>query len=292
MRKKSRYIFQALLLIIFMMMMSCQKEAVQKDNTDSRIEAFISKIKIPDSGPVKEALYQKKDERIRNQSSRRMGVIKVPDDFPTIQMAVDAAMPGTNIKVDPGTYNEIVNVVVDNISITGKSGAVLVGAFIMISSNTEIKGFRIEMGPYIHGIHVIDSEEVNITDNIVIGDGVALWGIFLDACSQSKVRRNKATLTTQGGILSLEGQDNIVIQNETSRQLGGSGITLWGTTGNLVKSNISNNNSDGGIILLLNAKFNEVIGNEFLGNSLCDIIIGPTATDNEFRMNVFDCVDE
>lgn len=47
------------------------------------------------------------------------GTITVPDDYPTIQAAVDAAAPGDLILVKPGTYNEAVNVITDGITIRG-----------------------------------------------------------------------------------------------------------------------------------------------------------------------------
>ena len=43
----------------------------------------------------------------------------VPDDFATIQEAVDAASPGDLILLSPGTYNEAVDVVTDDLVIRG-----------------------------------------------------------------------------------------------------------------------------------------------------------------------------
>lgn len=43
----------------------------------------------------------------------------VPDDFATIQAAVDAASPGDLILLSPGTYNEAVDVVTDDLVIRG-----------------------------------------------------------------------------------------------------------------------------------------------------------------------------
>ncbi len=47
------------------------------------------------------------------------GVLRVPDDFATITEAVDAAVPGDLVLIAPGTYNEAVNVVTDDITIRG-----------------------------------------------------------------------------------------------------------------------------------------------------------------------------
>jgi len=59
------------------------------------------------------------------------GTITVPTDYPTIQEAVDAAAPGTLILIEPGTYNEAVNVTTDELTIRGldRNTVVLDGEF-------------------------------------------------------------------------------------------------------------------------------------------------------------------
>ncbi|HUF98744.1 MAG TPA: right-handed parallel beta-helix repeat-containing protein [Ilumatobacter sp.] len=47
------------------------------------------------------------------------GVLNVPDDFESIQAAVDAAAPGDLILIAPGTYNEAVDVTTDELTIRG-----------------------------------------------------------------------------------------------------------------------------------------------------------------------------
>lgn len=55
----------------------------------------------------------------------------VPTDFPTIQEAVDAAQSGDLILIEPGTYNEAVNVTTDELTIRGldRNTVVLDGNF-------------------------------------------------------------------------------------------------------------------------------------------------------------------
>jgi hypothetical protein len=57
--------------------------------------------------------------------------LRVPDDYATIQKAVDAAKPGDLILVKPGTYHEAVNVQTDNLTIRGldRNTVVLDGRF-------------------------------------------------------------------------------------------------------------------------------------------------------------------
>jgi hypothetical protein len=57
--------------------------------------------------------------------------LRVPDDHPTIQAAVDAAAPGSLVLVSPGVYHEAVDVTTDELTIRGldRDGVVLDGQF-------------------------------------------------------------------------------------------------------------------------------------------------------------------
>jgi hypothetical protein len=57
--------------------------------------------------------------------------IRVPDDHATIQAAVDAASPGDLVLIEPGVYNEAVNVTTDDVTIRGldRNEVVLDGEF-------------------------------------------------------------------------------------------------------------------------------------------------------------------
>ncbi len=59
------------------------------------------------------------------------GVLNVPDEFDTIQAAVDAAVPGDLVLIAPGVYYEAVNVLTDEVVIRGleREGVVLDGRF-------------------------------------------------------------------------------------------------------------------------------------------------------------------
>jgi hypothetical protein len=59
------------------------------------------------------------------------GVLAVPEEFATIQAAVDAASPGDLVLISPGVYKEAVNVTTDEITIRGldRNEVVLDGQF-------------------------------------------------------------------------------------------------------------------------------------------------------------------
>src|SRR5690606_4391629 len=56
---------------------------------------------------------------------------RVPGDFDTIQAAVDAAAPGDLVLIEPGTYEEAVDVTVEDLTIRGldRNEVVLDGGF-------------------------------------------------------------------------------------------------------------------------------------------------------------------
>lgn len=73
--------------------------------------------------------------------------VRVPQDFPTIQQAVDAAQPGGLVLVSPGVYNEAVTVTTQFLTIRGidRNRVILEG------------GFQLP-----NGIHVIEADGVSI----------------------------------------------------------------------------------------------------------------------------------
>ncbi|MEQ1703002.1 MAG: right-handed parallel beta-helix repeat-containing protein [Ilumatobacteraceae bacterium] len=93
------------------------------------------------------------------------GVLSVPDDYETIQAAVDAAVPGDLILIGPGTYHEAVNVETDELTIRGldRNEVVLDGEFNLDN------GFRV-LGA--HGVAIENMTAMNYTRNGFFWTGV------------------------------------------------------------------------------------------------------------------------
>ena len=86
------------------------------------------------------------------------GVLNVPDEFATIQEAVDAAVAGDLVLIAPGVYNEAVDVVTDEIVIRGleREGVVLDGEF-ELDNGIRVLGAK--------GVAVENLTTQNYTDN-------------------------------------------------------------------------------------------------------------------------------
>lgn len=86
------------------------------------------------------------------------GVLNVPDEYPSIQAAVDSAVPGDLVLIAPGVYNEAVNVVTDEIVIRGleREGVVLDGQF-ELDNGIRVLGAK--------GVAVENLTTQNYTDN-------------------------------------------------------------------------------------------------------------------------------
>ena len=79
--------------------------------------------------------------------ARADGTLTVPEEFATIQSAVDAAQPGDLVLVSPGTYNEAVQVGTDDLTIRG------------LDRNTVVLDGQLELD---NGVRVLGAKRVTI----------------------------------------------------------------------------------------------------------------------------------
>jgi hypothetical protein len=100
--------------------------------------------------------------------------ITVPDDYPTIQEAIDAANAGDTIYVKSGSYSNIVvnkplTLIGENsesTSITANSGGAIIGV-IVEADNLTITGFTINGGRNGGGVSFYDVKGANISGNTI-----------------------------------------------------------------------------------------------------------------------------
>ena len=107
--------------------------------------------------------------------AEKEGALLVPDDYPTIQAAVDAAAPGDLILVSPGTYNEAVNVTTDGITIRGLDrNEVILDGELALDNGVRILGAK--------GVVVENMTAMNYTRNGFFWTGVdGFRGSYLTA---------------------------------------------------------------------------------------------------------------
>jgi len=156
-------------------------------------------------------------------------VIVVPDDYPTIQTAINHAIEGGTIYVRNGTYLE--NIVVnETVSLVGESeaGTIINGGQVgdvirIVASNASIKGFTIRNSgyePYDCGIWIASSG-TKVSDNKITD---TCWGIGLaspsNACiiSGNSIGGNEHSGGSSwgGGVILIHADHNTIIRNTIS----------------------------------------------------------------------------
>jgi predicted outer membrane repeat protein len=161
--------------------------------------------------------------------------LRVPAEFPTIQAAVDAAVPGDQVLVAPGLYEERIIISVHNIALTSEvaSGAVLREEWVVFSdaNDVSVTGFDIQSTTTLtHGAIPL----------ALYGDG-----FFVDSCKLSKGRpcvslggngtlRNSTILGAAGGLWIGDGA-NVVVEGcdfiaNVDLSIGGAGALRVVTT--------------------------------------------------------------
>jgi predicted outer membrane repeat protein len=203
---------------------------------------------------------------VAGSRAARARTIDVPEDYPTIQAAVEAAGNHDRIRVAPGTYPE-------SIAWTGKSIA-LIGAgpdATIVDPSLGPGGRCLTLVDVPHGSRVEGFTCQNgMTDaTSPDGGGMLIQGGSLQV--KRVVFQNNRT-SGNGGGLWIEGADVTLhdasfLNNDASRQGGGLGIALGGKV-KVVRSIFSVNfaNPSGGGLAVLDGSSAKVVESRFEGN--------------------------
>jgi parallel beta-helix repeat protein len=165
-------------------------------------------------------------------------VIRVPDDYPTIQAAIDAASSGYIINVSSGTYFE--HLVIDkplkligedkNTTLINGSGS---GSCVHITAdNVEISGFTIKNG--VRGIY-LESSNGSIMDNNMISDhcvGISLSDSNNNLITHNSLHNNVCYIS---GIQLSSSHNNVIRDNDLVEN--GGGVSLYDSNNNLIYHN-------------------------------------------------------
>jgi len=174
-------------------------------------------------------------------------VIRVPEDYPTIQEAIDAAEPWATIIIAPGTYNE--SIIIDKpLTIIGGKG-----------SSTDFAG-----GGSGIAVTILPEASGTIVANIVMTN----WdqGIFIDNASECKIYSNAMDLMGDSGIV-IDG-DNAANNLVYSNTICSNNIAIdlaESSTGNIICANTISENTVG--INMLHSSGNIIYWNSFVNNT-------------------------
>jgi parallel beta-helix repeat protein len=221
-------------------------------------------------------------------------IVRVPDEFQTIQEAIDTAIPGSRVIVAPGTYDENLHFPGKAIEVRSEAGPVPTiidggarGPVVVFDKaerrHTVLSGFTLRNGqePYLPSYEgggvSISASSPTIRDNIITSNvGCYGGGIHVDFASpliiDNDIRGNRSACGSGGGGIYIGGAASTevihnTIENNSAVDYGG-GIQLWaaGTpriSGNIIRGNVA---QEGGGIWIVNGSDVDMIGNLIYGN--------------------------
>ena len=225
------------------------------------------------------------------------GTIYVPDDYATVQEAINAASPGDTIYVRSGTYNE--NLIITKsltltgedrdttiitaqawgspaISITGQSNVTISnltirndgidGVYVNGCNNISLINNNI-YSEYHEGVYIMNSSGIDLVDNDIQSNGTTGFavGVWIGGSPQSGFNltgnniHNSRTGMNIASLLNSTISSNIISNNTLH------GISLSFSNGNNIAGNTISNNARAGIFLVSSSN-NKVYNNNFIDN--------------------------
>ncbi len=174
-------------------------------------------------------------------------VIQVPQDFPNIQDAVNAASPGDTILVADGVYNESVHMTTDFVRVIAVGKDVVLDG----SNNPATSvGFRLV------GVNGVAVEKFRIAN-------YPYAGVWISGGGFNRIAHNKV-LSSGGNNIELDDSTGNVLWKNELIGAGADGIDLAGSSSNWIVENKIRNSSRGIDI------FPDGSGNGIIGNTISD----------------------
>ena len=185
---------------------------------------------------------------------------RVPEEYQTIQGAINAANDGDVISVGPGEYYEHVSVN-KSVTLLGEEGTTIdgngTGAVVSVTrDNVEISGFTIQNG---------------------------YRGIFLSHSIGSTIRSNTLTSHAEGAIELWHSNETVISGNRVSNS-DHAIYLLFSSCGNTISDNIVINNSQG-LPLSWHCNGNTIVGNTVTSHSFAGIVLGGNIDNTIYHNN-------
>ena len=147
-------------------------------------------------------------------------IIYVPDDYSTIQAAVNAASPGDTVIVRDGTYIENVDVNKDHLTIRSEHGAEVT---IVQAANSRDYVFE------------VSADYVNIDGFMVTGAVGSYSGIYLNNVQHCNISNQRVWQNGHGIVIGYSNSNRIVSNALNSNVY--SGINMLHSTSNIIQGN-------------------------------------------------------
>ena len=196
------------------------------------------------------------------------GPIRVPEDYVTIQAAVQAAPEGGEIRVSSGTYKGDI-AITKPISISSVTGSVIIEGTVRISGTKNVTLSHLQVTGCLE-IHQVDSFSL---DQVVVASSPA-DGIYIDA-STGTISNCIVDEANNSGIVATFGA-KITVAKTTVKRSGESGISLsLSSQARITECTIERNGGDGIYIVSSTA---EIKGNKIQNNTGWGIASGGDAT--------------
>ena len=206
--------------------------------------------------------------------------IYVPDNFPTIQQAVNNATANDIIVVRDGTYNENVDVNVDHLTIKSENGSASTTVeakrssdhvFEVTANYVNISGFTVKgatgTGWRRSGIYLGCVDHCNIANNNAPNNR---YGIYLRYSSNNTLTNNNALNNNEDGI-NLDHSSYNNLTNNTANSNEWYGIRLSHSSNNNLTNNTANDNHDG--FYLFGSSNNSLTNSTAKDNHYCGIYL-------------------
>ena len=218
--------------------------------------------------------------------------VVVPDDYGSIQEAIDNALVGGTVYVRTGAYhenlmiNKSLSLIGENVDTTIIDGNPSEGYRIPIkiqADNVSVSGFKVLYG--YSGISVGDSKYCNISGNRIAGNE---HGIMLVGCSYCVVSKNYFELVALSSAIQLSFSNSCVLTGNYITNCT-EGIQIWqGSTNNIVTENTITNCDDVAIRLQYadnNTVTRNVVSYSGIGTSVY-VANNNTITQNNYINNL------
>lgn len=214
--------------------------------------------------------------------------IIVPNDYPTIQEAINAADSGDTIYVTAGMYPE--NIVVDkSVLIVGEDSSVTVvdgmghGHVIHVEADdVSITGLTITNSskwPYI-GLFV-EGKNCNINENNIVGN---YYGIYLSNASNNRLRGNIMAGNTHNFAVWAQSRSGFMNDIDTSNKVNGKPVYYW------IDERDTAVSTDAGYVALINCT-NITVKNLSLTNNKEGVLLAFTERAEISENNITDNQD-